>query len=258
VGHEPRCGTSGVGHEPGGDRVVFVLVDALADLAPIPTRTHAGSWIAIDATMRVPATSARVMVVGPDARPRPVPTSFHEGRIRATFAPDRAGRFTVQVLADAGAGPRPVLEALVFADVEPFEDESATPGEDAARAEDGAEGLARMIVALRAELGLRALRRDPSLDALARAHALQMKAAGRVAHDVGDGDPRSRIERSDVVVREAGENVAHERSIVHAHRALYASPSHRDNLVHPDFDRFGVAVVDDPDGTVWVTEMFAK
>jgi uncharacterized protein YkwD len=42
-----------------------------------------------------------------------------------------------------------------------------------------------------------------------------------------------------------------------AHRALWASPSHRGNLLLDQFTRVGVAVVRAPDGMVWVTEMFS-
>lgn len=256
---ERRCGTSGAISVAGEDRVVFVTVDALADLAPVPTRAHVGKWIRIDASMRVPAASARVVVVGPDGTPRAVPTSFEQSRIRSTFAPDRPGRFVVQLLADVGSGPRPVLEAIVFADVEPFEDESPAPGETAVvPGENNVDALARMITALRLELGLPPFRRDSGLDLLARAHSEKMRAAGRVGHDVGDGDPKSRIERSNVGAFKVGENVAHAQNVVRAHRSLFKSPSHRENLIHRELDRFGVAVVEDADGTVWVTEMFAK
>lgn len=256
---ERRCGSSGAISVAGEDRVVFVSVDALADLAPVPTRAHVGKWIRIDASMRVPAASARVVVVGPDGAPRAIPTSFEQGRIRSTFAPDRPGRFAVQVLADVGSGPRPVLEAIVFADVEPFEDESPAPGETAVvPGESNVDALVRMITALRLELGLPPFRRDSELDLLARVHSEKMRAAGRVGHDVGDGDPKSRIERSNVAAFKVGENVAHAQNVVRAHRSLFKSPSHRENLIHRELDRFGVAVVQDADGTVWVTEMFAK
>jgi uncharacterized protein YkwD len=85
-----------------------------------------------------------------------------------------------------------------------------------------------------------------------------MAAARTVGHDVGDGDPTTRLRDASLVVREAGENVAHAASVALAHRALYASPSHRANLLRADFDRVGVAVVDDPDGSVWVAELFAS
>ncbi len=55
----------------------------------------------------------------------------------------------------------------------------------------------------------------------------------------------------------AGENVATASTLENAHRALWASPSHRGNLLHEAFTRVGVAVVRAADGAVWVTEMFA-
>jgi uncharacterized protein YkwD len=53
-----------------------------------------------------------------------------------------------------------------------------------------------------------------------------------------------------------GENVAHAASVLLAHRALYESPSHRANLLQGAFDRLGVAVLRDADGSVWVDEIF--
>lgn len=254
-----RCGTSGLVRDDSSHEqaVLFLTVDALADLAPLPTRTHAGTWLKLDAAMLTPAAEAHVLLVGPDGKPRAVPASFDGKRIRATFAPDRAGRFELQVLADIGQGPRPVLEALLFADVDPFEDEASAPGEAAGRDENDDQALARMVTALREELNLPSLKRDAELDALARAHTARMRALGKVGHDVGDGDPRARIQASNVSAHKAGENVARAESVRHAHRALYASPSHRENLIQPDFDRFGVAVERGPDGTYWVTELFA-
>jgi hypothetical protein len=88
------------------------------------------------------------MVLGPSGAPRPLLTTVDRSTVRARFAPERAGEFTVQVIADLAAGPRPVLEASVFADVEPSDEPSGqpAPGEDAAAgARDDSEALARMI-----------------------------------------------------------------------------------------------------------------
>ena len=254
-----RCGAAIVPSDDGGEDVAaFVSVDPLADLAPLPTRTHVGSWLKIDATLLVPAASARVVVLGAGGRPRSVPATFEGHHVRATFAPDRQGRFKVQVLADVGLGPQPVLEAVVFADVEPFEDEGTAPGESAAEGGDGPEALARMVLALRREAGLRLLTRDRTLDRLALEHARAMKTTGRVGHDVGDGDPKARADAANVIAMRIGENVAHARDVVSAHRALYASPGHRENLLRAEFDRFGVAVAEGDDGSVWVAELFTQ
>jgi len=116
----------------------------------------------------------------------------------------------------------------------------------------------RMVLALRAEEHITTLVRDARLDAVALAHAQRMKAARVVGHDVGDGDPAQRLQAAGIDARDAGENVAHAQSVQLAHRALWASPSHRQNLQRPGFDRIGVAVLDDADGSVWVAEVFAR
>ncbi len=257
-GGERRCGLARIA-VPGGQVMAAIAVDALADMSPLPVKARTGQWLELDARMRVPATSAKVVLVGPGGAPRTVPTSFQDGRVRARFALDRPGAFDVQVLADVAAGPRPVLEARVYADVEPprTAPKTSAPGEDAAAGLTGAPALAAMIDAVRRERSLPALTRDARLDALALAHARRMREVRTVAHDVGDGDPGQRVQNAGLSAKEAGENVAHSESVRLAHRSLWQSPSHRANLERVQFTHMGVAVVDDPDGTVWVCEIFA-
>ncbi len=257
---ERRCGVA-TGHAADGTEVVAAIaLDALGDMAALPVKSHAGTWLSVDAKMIVPASGAHVVVVGPSGEPRTVPTSFDGGRVRARFAPDRPGTFTVQIVAEVGTGPRPVLEAQVFADVEPptVTPNLSAPGEQAGQgAPDETTALLAMLTALRREENLRPLAHDARLDALALAHASRMKQVHTVGHDVGDGDPAQRLQNAGLIAKESGENVAHAQSVRLAHRALYASPSHRTNLLRQEFDRAGVAVVDDPDGSVWVAEVFA-
>ena len=82
-----------------------------------------------------------------------------------------------------------------------------------------------------------------------------------MGHDLGDGDPTVRLQNAGLTAAEAGENVAHAQTVQLAHRSLYASPSHRQNLLRADFDTIGLAVIDDPDGSyagVWVVQLFAR
>jgi uncharacterized protein YkwD len=255
-----RCGVATAQDREGGQVIAVVAVDALADLAPLPTRVRTGMWVTLDAKMLVPATAARVVLVGPGGNPRAVPTSFDGTNVRARFTADRPGELNVQVIATVATGPRPVLEARMYADVEPpgAAPSEAAPGEDASRSSRGAEALVRMIAALREGAGLRALGRDARLDALALAHAKRMRDARTVGHDVGDGDPLHRFAEAGLVARASGENVARAQTIQLAHRALYASPSHRANLVRADYTHVGAAALEDPDGTVWVVEAFAS
>jgi uncharacterized protein YkwD len=266
AGTPVRCGVAIAGTPHGGEVIVALRVDALADLAPLPTRARTGEWLAFEARLHVGARSAKVVVLGPHGAPRSVPTSLDAatGVARARFALDTPGAFTVQLIADVAEGPRPLLEAKVFADVVPTApgEEPPAPGEDAAPPSTDPSGdgpaLTRMVAGLRVFEGSPALAHDDKLDALAKAHAERMRDGHSVAHDLGDGDFRDRFEAEGTLDAHAvGENVAHAPTLALAHRALHASPSHRMNLLRADYTHMGVGVARAADGSVYVCETFA-
>ncbi len=115
-----------------------------------------------------------------------------------------------------------------------------------------------MLAAARAESGEPPLARDARLDAIALEHARSMATARALAHDSGDGDPGARVQAAGLSWRALGENVAHGATLTLAHRALWASPSHRANMLRRDFEHVGVAAVRDERGDVWVVETFAS
>ena len=84
-----------------------------------------------------------------------------------------------------------------------------------------------------------------------------MRRARKTAHDVGDGDLNQRLEQLGLELT-AGENVAHAAGAQQAQRALWASPSHRENLLLPSFNLVGIGVAADADGTLWVCQVFAN
>jgi uncharacterized protein YkwD len=254
-----RCGLVSRTLPDGTQIIAAMALDALADLAPIPTRGRTGEWITVDATLLVPASGAEVVVMAPRGAPYTVPASKNGNKVRARFALSSPGAFVVQVLATIASGPRPVLEANVYADVAPptTTPNLSAPGEEAGANAQGRDALYRMVDALRAAESLRPLKHDARLEDLARAHALKMKASHKVGHAVGDGDPTQRVQDANMFARTVGENVAHAESVVNAHRALYASPSHRENLLRNDYQSAGFAVVEGDDGSAWVCEMFA-
>jgi hypothetical protein len=250
-----RCGVARAPLPHGGELVAAVVVDALADIAPLPTHSRTGAWLEIDATIAVPATDARVIVLGPRGAPRVASTSFDRAshRVRARFVLDRPGAFTVQVVGDLeNGGPRPLLEARVFADVAPSWSTNV-PGEDTA----GPHDLEALVARLREVESLPALARDPRLDAIAAAHAGRMLAARTTAHDLGVGDLRERFVEASLDARRVGENVAHASTVLAAHRALYASPSHRLELLRAEYTHIGLGIASADDGSVYVCEVFA-
>jgi uncharacterized protein YkwD len=260
-GGERRCGVA-LAETAERSVLAAVAVDALADLDPMPTRIRSGTWVTFSATLLVPTSDAKVIVLGPSGGPRGVPTELDGQRARARFHADRPGSFLVQLLANVAGGPRPVLEATVYADVKPptsfFGDAApGEPREPPPPAADPTEVLLSMVNRARETERSPALVREATLDAIAQRHAEAMRKAKRIAHDAGDGLPPARIEAAGVSVLAAGENVAHALDLTRAHRALWASPSHRENLLQPRFDRIGIGVAADADGSIWVCEVFA-
>jgi len=255
-----RCGIARAAAADGSTSLTVVAVDALADLSPLPTTARTGQWITLDGAMLVPASDAKVVLLGPRGAPKSVPASLSGDRVHSTFSVDQPGAWLVQVLATVSTGPQPVLEAMIFAGSPPparFAPAPA-PGEGASQgARDDDDAMVRMVNAARASESRPALVRDPLLDRVARAHSEEMLKARVLGHDVGTGSPTARLRAAGGSAHVAGENVATSNTVENAHRALWASPSHRGNLLFDDFTRVGVAVVRGPDGRVWVTEMFA-
>jgi hypothetical protein len=254
-----RCGVASGTAADGTTTLVVLVVDALADLAPLPTRARTGQWLSLKARLRTAVRGASVVVLGPNGRTRTVPSWIDGSTVRARFAAEAPGPLSVQVVADLPAGPRPVIEADVLVDVEPSAMPAAgsAPGEDVASGGTDDDVLARLVAATRSAASLGALVRDARLDAVAHAHAQQMVSAHELAHDVGDGDPSERLRRAGLDAHTLGENVAHAPTVPLAHRALWRSVSHRMNLLSPDFDRMGLAVTRDANGDAWVVEVFA-
>jgi uncharacterized protein YkwD len=249
-----RCGVARGADAQGVSVVAVVAVEALADLASMPRRVRGSQWLSLDATLQVPAEDAKVVLLGPSGRPRRVLTSLSDGHVRSRFSLDRPGRWLVQVLAMVEGGPEPLIEAEVFVDKEPpakLDESKSDPRGETAGA------LLRLLNGARKSERVPRLRHDSTLDGLARAHAIAMVRAGKVAHDVGEGTPDERVEAAGIEAERIGENLARAPTVNRLHRALWDSPSHRDNMLDPEFQRVGIAIVADKSGRLWAVQLFA-
>ena len=93
--------------------------------------------------------------------------------------------------------------------------------------------------------GSQTARADPELTEVARRHSADMFARGYFAHDTPEGrDPFDRMRTANVRFVTAGENLALAPTVPVAHRGLMNSPGHRANILHAQFGRVGIGIMD--------------
>jgi hypothetical protein len=96
----------------------------------------------------------------------------------------------------------------------------------------------------RAQAGVGRLEWDPALAAAALTHCQRMAAEGPISHRYG-GEPNlgGRAAQAGAHFSVIEENVAFGPSPDEIHEQWMQSPGHRENLLSPDVDRVGIAVV---------------
>jgi uncharacterized protein YkwD len=120
------------------------------------------------------------------------------------------------------------------------------------------ERLLQLINSTRAEHGLGPVALDEQLSDIARSHSLDMTEGGYFSHlSPSTGSPGDRLRRAGVSFRLSGENIAFDRNVEAAHQALMESPSHRRNILDPEFTHVGLGVVSSG-SSVLVTEHFVR
>lgn len=114
-----------------------------------------------------------------------------------------------------------------------------------------------MVNAEREKQGLKPLRPDPELTAVARAHSQDMFARGYFSHVSPDGkDLSNRMRQARLGYLAAGENLALAPTLSGAHQGLMNSPGHRANILRPQFGRAGIGVLDGGIHGLMVTQNF--
>jgi uncharacterized protein YkwD len=129
--------------------------------------------------------------------------------------------------------------------------------DDARPAPDLEAQMLDLVNQERIKAGLDPLVADPELTEVARRHAADMFARGYFAHLSPDGlDPFERISAADIPFQTAGENLALAPTVAIAHRGLMNSPGHRANILHRDFGRIGIGIVQGGLRGLMVTQLF--
>jgi hypothetical protein len=97
----------------------------------------------------------------------------------------------------------------------------------------------------RSALNLPPLRRDPALVRAAHMHALQMVEHGAISHQFsGEPDLAARGSAAGARFSLISENVAQSPSAIRIHDAWMKSEGHRHNLLDPNVDAVGIAVIE--------------
>lgn len=257
-----RCGL-GITRSIHPVKAVALMADVLADVSPVPRLGRVGQWIPLDAQLHVEVPDVALLALGPHGLPHGLPVQLSsDGAVRAQLRLGAPGRWLFQLLPNTSGGPRPAAEIEIFAgdSVPESAEEQPAPGEQTwTCTSDECDGLFMTGMANRARASekLPPLVRSHTLEELALQHARAMRDQGRLAHDVGAGDPYTRT--ADVLASPllVGENVAHADSALEAHRALWRSPAHRRNLLRREYTHIGVGVAHGQHGDVWVCELFS-
>jgi uncharacterized protein YkwD len=190
-------------------------------------------------------TRAPTRVVAPERRP-PTPRRPRPGA-RVTLPPRPAAR-TVRPAPKASPTTRPASPLPRCADAARTADRPVTPGSVVTVA----RVTACLVNARRAAAGLVALGIDPALDRAALGHAADMVRHRYFSHaSRGGGLVADRARAAGYIPAGArwlvGENLAWARGRASSPRAVVAawmrSPSHRANLLRPQYRELGLAVV---------------
>jgi uncharacterized protein YkwD len=119
---------------------------------------------------------------------------------------------------------------------------------------------AKMLVLVneeRVKQGLKPVKADPEMAAVARKHSRDMFAKGYFSHVNLEGkDPFDRMRADKVRFLTAGENLALAQTLSIAHNGLMNSPGHRANILQPAFGRLGIGVLDGGIYGLMITQNF--
>ena len=141
-----------------------------------------------------------------------------------------------------------IAETFNFLTIRPESDERVTLPFKVAQVRQRPDLEARMLQLVNRErvaAGLQPLVADPELTEVARRHSTDMFARGYFAHDTPEGrDPFDRMREAGVHFATAGENLALAPTVQVAHTGLMNSPGHRANILHKDFGRLGIGIMD--------------
>lgn len=123
--------------------------------------------------------------------------------------------------------------------------------------EAAAQQIFSLVNEARLEAGLAPLAWSEALASVGRDHAQEMYVTGYFSHtSPKTGTVGDRVSAAGIGYVIVGENLALAADAVGVHEGLMSSPSHRENILRPEFRRLGIGVIDGPTGLM-VVQVFS-
>jgi len=253
-----RCG---IGLASSGRTQALVILRAQnpGQLLPIPMKVAPNTKQLIEVRLLDPPLGAELVALPPLGGARRSAMTVSGERAQAEVYLADPGEWLIQIMVDSSGGPKAVFLAAieVGGETKLYSERKAVPGEKALKADDAPEvAILAMLNQARKTAHLPPLKRNGALDQIARRHSENMARLGLISHDTGDGIPARRLEAAGLTVAAAGENVAKAPTVLRLHRTLWASPSHRENMLLSRWEEVGIGVTKDDSGRLFLTQLF--
>ena len=118
--------------------------------------------------------------------------------------------------------------------------------------------MANLLNQDRKNNGRATLTLDAELSRIARIKSADMRDQGYFAHESPTyGDVRAMLRRFGYPFSAAGENIAHHANVDKAQAAFMTSAGHRKNILDT-WTKVGIGIVEDAQGYIYATQIFAK
>ena len=118
--------------------------------------------------------------------------------------------------------------------------------------------MANLLNQDRKNNGRATLTLDAELSRIARIKSADMRDQGYFAHESPTyGDVRAMLRRFGYPFSAAGENIAHHANVDKAQTVFMTSAGHRQNILGT-WTKVGIGIVEDAQGYIYATQIFAK
>ena len=118
--------------------------------------------------------------------------------------------------------------------------------------------MANLLNQDRKNNGRATLTLDAELSRIARIKSADMRDQGYFAHESPTyGDVRAMLRRFGYPFSAAGENIVHHANVDKAQAAFMTSAGHRQNILGT-WTKVGIGIVEDAQGYIYATQIFAK